>query len=88
MLAARGDVTVLPIRGNVDTRLRKWREGEYDAVILAMAGVKRAGLFDAGTMTVMGVEEMLPAAGQGAVRAVQAGCGGKGGGEGDFGGVA
>lgn len=67
ILAARPDVQVLPIRGNVDTRVRKLRSGEYDAVILAMAGMKRSGLFDASFMTPVEPRVMLPAAGQGAL---------------------
>src|SRR5579859_3018400 len=42
--AARSDVQVLPLRGNVDTRLRKLKEGQYDAVVLAAAGLRRLGL--------------------------------------------
>jgi hydroxymethylbilane synthase len=67
VLAQRPDVQILPIRGNIDTRLRKLREGAYDAVILAMAGVKRAGLFDPEIMTPIDTAELLPAAGQGAL---------------------
>jgi hydroxymethylbilane synthase len=53
-----------PIRGNVDTRLRKLQAGEYDAIILAAAGLNRLGLLD-GTATILDPEEMLPAVGQG-----------------------
>jgi hydroxymethylbilane synthase len=67
VLALRPDVQVEAIRGNVDTRIRKLRTGEYDAVILALAGVKRAGLLDEAVMTPIPVETMLPAAGQGAL---------------------
>lgn len=67
LLAKRSDLIVEGIRGNIDTRLRKLREGQYDAVILAMAGVKRAGLFDAGTMSPISPDDMLPSAGQGAL---------------------
>jgi hydroxymethylbilane synthase len=65
VLELRPDLVVSPIRGTVDTRLKKLRAGEFDGVILAMAGLKRAGLFDAGTMRAM--DELLPAAGQGAL---------------------
>ena len=58
------DLKIDPLRGNVDTRLRKLRGGEYDAIILAAAGLKRAGLYDASTMVDAG---MVPAAGQGAL---------------------
>jgi hydroxymethylbilane synthase len=65
LLAARPDLQVLPIRGNVDTRIRKLRSGEYDAVILATAGAKRSGLFDPSCMTPIDPAVMLPAAAQG-----------------------
>ncbi len=64
LLALRPDLTVTPIRGNVDTRLRKLRQREYDALVVAAAGLRRLGLLDA-TATVLDPEEMLPAAGQG-----------------------
>jgi hydroxymethylbilane synthase len=54
----------MPIRGNVDTRLRKLRQGEYDALLLAAAGLRRLGLLDA-TATLLEPDEMLPAVGQG-----------------------
>ena len=50
LLAIRPDLQVEAIRGNVDTRLKKLRAGEYQAVVLALAGVKRAALFDASLM--------------------------------------
>jgi len=62
--ARRPDVVGAPIRGNVDTRLRKLRQGEYDALVLAAAGLARLGLLDA-TATLLDPEEMLPAVGQG-----------------------
>ena len=64
LLARRPDVVAAPIRGNVDTRLRKLQAGEYDAIILAAAGLNRLGLLDR-TATILDPEEMLPAAGQG-----------------------
>ncbi|HEX8913265.1 MAG TPA: hydroxymethylbilane synthase [Humisphaera sp.] len=67
LLARRPDLVVEPIRGNIDTRLRKLREGLHDAVILAVAGLKRANLFDPATMTPIEPDVMLPAAGQGAL---------------------
>ena len=57
---------VVGIRGNVDTRLRKVAEGEYDAVILARAGLSRLGRLDAVT-EVLDPLQMLPAPGQGAL---------------------
>jgi hydroxymethylbilane synthase len=62
----RPDLEVVPFRGNVETRLRKLREGTVDATVLALAGLKRLGLTDA-VATVLSVEEFLPAAGQGAI---------------------
>ena len=67
LLAARPDLRIENIRGNIDTRLRKVTSGEYAAVILAMAGLKRAGLFDSSTMHPLPEETLLPAAGQGAL---------------------
>jgi hydroxymethylbilane synthase len=66
LLAARPDLQVLDLRGNVDTRLRKLREGQYDAVVLAVAGLVRLG--HAGAVSqVLPVGLMLPAVGQGAL---------------------
>ena len=67
VLEVRPDLQIEPIRGNIDTRLRKLREGQYDAVILALAGVKRAGLFDEADMWPIALETMTPAAGQAAL---------------------
>jgi hydroxymethylbilane synthase len=62
----RPDLEVVPIRGNVDTRLRKVDEGECDAIVLARAGLVRLGL--AGRATeVLGPDISLPAVGQGAL---------------------
>ena len=63
---ARPDLRALPLRGNVETRLRKVDAGEVDATILALAGLKRLGLADQAT-AIMSVEEFLPAVGQGAI---------------------
>ena len=60
--ALRPDLEVLPIRGNVDTRLRKLRDGECDALVLAAAGLHRLGLQPDGVL-----EDLVPAAGQGAL---------------------
>ena len=64
--ALRGDVVVKDLRGNVDTRIRKLDEGQYDAVILASAGLVRLGLQDRITARIP-VSEILPAVGQGAI---------------------
>lgn len=64
--ALRPDVVVVPVRGNVDTRLRKVETGEYDAIIVAVAGVKRLGRMDS-VRQALPVEVMCPAPGQGAL---------------------
>lgn len=64
--ALRSDVVVKDLRGNVDTRIRKLDEGQYDAVILASAGLLRLGLQDRISARISATE-MLPAVGQGAV---------------------
>lgn len=64
--ALRPDLRIEPIRGNLDTRLRKLDEGEFDAIVLAAAGLKRLGL-GARIRSVFSVEEMIPCAGQGAL---------------------
>jgi hydroxymethylbilane synthase len=66
LLAARPDLQVLDLRGNVDTRLRKLRDGQYDAVVLAVAGLVRLGHADA-IGQALPVDLMLPAVGQGAL---------------------
>src|SRR5687767_3347668 len=65
-LRLRPDLKVVPLRGNVETRLRKLDEGAADATLLALAGLKRLGLADAAT-AVLDTEEFLPAVGQGAI---------------------
>jgi hydroxymethylbilane synthase len=62
----RPDLKVVPLRGNVETRLRKLEEGQVDATILALAGLKRLGLEKHATK-VMDASEFLPAVGQGAI---------------------
>jgi hydroxymethylbilane synthase len=62
----RPDLTINDLRGNVDTRLRKLDEGQYDAVILACAGLRRLG-FEKRIGAPISTEEMLPAVGQGAI---------------------
>jgi hydroxymethylbilane synthase len=64
--ALRGDLDVQSIRGNVDSRVRKVADGEYDAAVLAAAGVRRIGLESAVTEW-LSAETMLPAPGQGAL---------------------
>ena len=62
----RHDVRIEPLRGNLDTRLRKLDEGQYQAIVLAAAGLKRLGL-GARVRQCFSPDSMLPAAGQGAL---------------------
>jgi hydroxymethylbilane synthase len=64
--AIRPDLDIHPLRGNVDTRLRKLEQGEYDAIILAAAGLKRLGKTEL-VKQIIPAEIMCPAAGQGAL---------------------
>jgi hydroxymethylbilane synthase len=64
--ALRGDLQVHPLRGNVDTRLRKLESGDYDGIILALAGLRRLNRTDL-VRQILPVEIMCPAAGQGAL---------------------
>jgi len=64
--ALRPDLRIEPLRGNLDTRLRKLDEGGYDAIVLAAAGLKRLGLA-ARIRAVFDVTQMIPSAGQGAL---------------------
>lgn len=66
LLAARPDLRVLDLNGNVDTRLRRLAEGDYDAIILAAAGLRRLGRESEIGFTIP-VDRMVPAAGQGAL---------------------
>jgi hydroxymethylbilane synthase len=63
---ARPDVEVVALRGNVDTRIAKWRGGEVEALLLAAAGLRRLGLI-VPQARVVPPEEMVPAIGQGAL---------------------
>ena len=68
VLARRPDLQLLDIRGNVPTRLEKVRRGDYDATLLALAGLKRLGLVSAAS-EIFAVDRLLPAPGQGALAA-------------------
>lgn len=70
LLHMRSDLNIEPLRGNLDTRLRKLREGPYDAVVLAAAGLRRLGLFP-DHAEVLPPEQFVPAPGQG-ILAVEA----------------
>ena len=63
--ARRPDLIIRDLRGNVETRINKLARGEYDAIILATAGIRRLGLEVEGS--VLGFDDMLPAVGQGAL---------------------
>lgn len=64
----RPDLVIKDLRGNVDTRIRKLKEGEFDAIILAAAGINRLGLSESvGYFYPISLDEMLPAMGQGAL---------------------
>jgi hydroxymethylbilane synthase len=64
--ALRPDLNIEPLRGNLDTRLKKLDDGQYDGIVLAAAGLKRLGL-ESRIRAVFAPEQMLPAAGQGAL---------------------
>ncbi|MCL1925690.1 MAG: hydroxymethylbilane synthase [Syntrophorhabdaceae bacterium] len=66
LLAARPDLGVVSLRGNIDSRIRKMEEGAYDAVILAAAGVRRLG-WEGKIRQYLSVEQSIPAIGQGAL---------------------
>jgi hydroxymethylbilane synthase len=66
LLAARPDLKISALHGNVDTRLRKLAEGELDAIVLAVAGLRRLGRADEISFTIP-TESMTPAAGQGSL---------------------
>ncbi len=69
ILALYPDAQILPLRGNVDTRLRKLDAGDYDCIVLAAAGLHRLNLHErlAGRLLYLPVDVMMPAPGQGAL---------------------
>jgi len=67
LLALRADLQIVPLRGNVNTRLAKLDRGDFSAIILAAAGLKRLNLAHK-ISSYLSTEEMLPAAGQGRIR--------------------
>lgn len=67
LLLLRPDLEIKWIRGNIDTRLQKLQDGEYDAILLAAAGLKRMGWSDDVVTEYMSVEDCVPAVGQGAL---------------------
>ena len=67
LLLLRPDLEIKWIRGNIETRMKKLRDGEYDAILLAAAGMKRVGWDDDVVTEFMSVEDCIPAVGQGAL---------------------
>jgi hydroxymethylbilane synthase len=67
LLSARPDLQIMAVRGNVDTRVHKLASGEFDGIVLALAGVRRAGLWDESCMFILPMQQMVPAPGQGAL---------------------
>ncbi|PIC77881.1 hydroxymethylbilane synthase [Sporosarcina sp. P19] len=67
LLMLRPDIEIKWIRGNIDTRLRKLRDGEFDAILLAAAGLKRMGWDDNIVTEHLSLEDCIPAVGQGAL---------------------
>ena len=63
----RPDLKVEMLRGNLDTRLRKLREGQYDAIVVAAAGLHRLELYDESIMHMMMEDAFIPAIGQGTI---------------------
>ena len=63
----RPDLTFVPLRGNIETRVRKLREGQCDAIVLAAAGLARTGALETTPHVVLPPEVCLPAVGQGAL---------------------
>lgn len=66
LLALRPDIRVEPLRGSINTRLQKLEDGQYDAIILACAGLERLGL-EAHISEIFSPDQMLPAAAQGVI---------------------
>lgn len=68
LLIMRPDLEIISLRGNVQTRLHKLKEGEFDAIILAMAGINRLNIkAEVAHIYTFGFDEMIPAMGQGAL---------------------
>ncbi len=66
----RPDVVIKPIRGNIDTRIRRVRDGEYDAIVLAHAGIIRLGMCADTKFSILPTDEFIPSPGQGAIAVV------------------
>lgn len=66
-LRLRPDLNVIPLRGNVDTRLKRLQSGDFDAIILAMAGLNRLNRGDGINLVELGQHDFVPSGGQGAL---------------------
>jgi hydroxymethylbilane synthase len=66
-LRLRPDLDVAPLRGNVDTRLQRLQSGDFDAIILAMAGLRRLNRWDGINLIELGQHDFVPSGGQGAL---------------------
>jgi hydroxymethylbilane synthase len=67
LLAIRPDLKIEVLRGNIDTRLKKLMDGQFDAIVLAAAGLRRTGMYNEAEMSMLDPDVMLPAPGQGAL---------------------
>lgn len=69
LLDLRPDLSIVPVRGNIDSRIKRVLESEFDAIVLAVAGVTRAGLLGGGgfSYAILPLAELTPPAGQGAL---------------------
>jgi hydroxymethylbilane synthase len=67
LLHVRPDLRIEPLRGNIDTRIRKLEEGRFDAIVLAAAGLERMGWKEEKVTEYLHVDDVLPAVGQGAL---------------------
>jgi hydroxymethylbilane synthase len=67
LLAKRPDLVIDELRGNIDTRLKSIRQGRFDAIVLAAAGLRRSGMYDDRLVRPLAESDVLPAAGQGAL---------------------
>lgn len=67
LLELRPDLEIIDCRGNVTSRIKKFKEGDFDAIILAAAGLKRLNMFDPTYCSIIPEKDILPAVGQGAI---------------------
>jgi len=67
LLAKRPDLIVEELRGNIDTRMKALRQGRFDAIVVAAAGLRRSAMYDGHVVRPLAESDVLPAAGQGAL---------------------